>query len=343
MEHKVNILKCVLLLLALQASTLFAQDMVADNMLMFQRSEGGWPKHYEERAIDYKRVYSEAEKAAIKDEHNRNDATIDNKATTTEIRYLLKAFKKEKNPAYLKAAEKGIKYLLDAQYKNGGWPQFYPDLSSYRHEITYNDDAMINAMNVLYDLTKRAEDFDVVDSTLIPKASKAIQKGIQCILKTQIKVKKKLTAWCAQYNENTLQPAMARKFELESISGSESVGIVRFLMKVENPTPEIKNAINSAVEWFEKSKIVGYKFVDIQDPTQPKGRDRVLVADSTSVIWARFYDIDTNEPFFSGRDSIKRKKVSEIENERRTGYAWYGTWPKELLEKEYPKWLKKNS
>ncbi len=330
-------------MLVLHASVLHAQDMVADNMLLFQRSEGGWPKHYEERAIDYKRIYNEAEKASIKDEHNRNDATIDNKATTTEIRYLLKAYKKENNPAYLKAAEKGIKYLLEAQYKNGGWPQFYPDLSSYRHEITYNDDAMINAMNVLYDLTKKTDDFDVVDSTLIPKANKAIQRGIQCILKTQIKVKKQLTAWCAQYNENTLQPAMARKFELESISGSESVGIVRFLMKVENPSPEIKNAINSAVQWFEKSKIVGYKFVDIQDPTQPKGRDRVLIADSTSVIWARFYDIDTNEPFFSGRDSIKRKKVSEIENERRTGYAWYGTWPKELLEKEYPKWLKKNS
>jgi PelA/Pel-15E family pectate lyase len=134
-----------------------AQDLQADNMLLFQRSEGGWPKHYEEKAIDYNRIYNEAEKAAIKDDYHRNDATIDNKATTKEIRYLLKAYKKENNKAYLKAAEKGIKYLLEAQYKNGGWPQFYPDLSSYRHEITYNDDAMINAMNVLYDVTKKAE------------------------------------------------------------------------------------------------------------------------------------------------------------------------------------------
>jgi PelA/Pel-15E family pectate lyase len=114
-------------------------------------------------------------------------------------------------------------------------------------------------------------------------------------------------------------------------------------MKLDNPSPEIKLAIASAIEWFEKSKIVGYKFIDVQDASQPKGRDRVLVADSSSVIWARFYDIDTNEPFFCGRDSIKKKKVSDIEHERRTGYAWYGTWPKELLEKEYPKWLKHHS
>ena len=321
---------------------LVAQDLVAENMLLFQRSEGGWPKHYGEKAIDYNRIFTAAEKAGIKDDYHRNDATIDNKATTKEIRYLLKLYKKDPNKAYLKSAEKGISYLLDAQYKNGGWPQYYPDLSSYRHEVTYNDDAMINALNVLYDATKKEGDFSVLDTALIPREEMAIQKGIQCILKTQIKVKKKLTAWCAQYDENTLQPAMARKYELESISGSESVGIVRFLMKVQHPSPEIKNAIANAIEWFEKSKIVGYKYVDILDPKLPKGRDRVMVADAGSVIWARFYDIDSNVPFFSGRDSIKKYKVSEIEHERRIGYGWYGTWPKDLLEKEYPEWQKKN-
>jgi PelA/Pel-15E family pectate lyase len=319
----------------------YTQDAVADNMLLFQRSEGGWPKHYEEKAIDYNRVYSDVEKAAIKDEHNRNDATIDNKATTKEIRYLLKMYKQLNNKTYLQAAEKGIKYLLDAQYANGGFPQFYPDLSSYRHEITYNDDAMINALNILWDVAKKTNNFEVVNAAFIPKAEKALQRGIQCILKTQIKVKKQLTAWCAQYDENTLQPAMARKFELVSISGNESVGIVKFLMKIENPSTEIKNAIIAAVEWFEKVKIKGYKYVDITDAAMPNGKDRVIVADTSSTIWARFYEIGTNTPFFSGRDSIKKYKVSEIEHERRVGYGWYGTWPKELLEKEYPTWRKK--
>lgn len=319
-----------------------AQDLQADNMLVFQQKNGGWPKHLVGKTFDYNRQFSDDEKKFIKRELTDKDVTIDNKATTKEIRYLLKAYKTQGNITYLQAAENGIKYLLDAQYKNGGWPQYYPDLSSYRHLITYNDDAMVNVLNILWDVTKKADGFEAVNAILIPKSEKAIQKGIQCILKTQIKVKGQLTAWCAQHDENNFKPAMARKFELESISGAESVGIVRFLMKQENPSPEIKNSIIAAVEWFEKSKIVGYKCEFIDAPNLPKGKDRVLMADATSVIWARFYDIDTDEPFFSGRDSHKVWKLDEVEHERRIGYAWYGNWPKDLLEKEYPKWKKKN-
>lgn len=28
----------------------------------------------------------------------------------------------------------------------------------------------------------------------------------------------------------------------------------------------------------------------------------------------------------------------QIHPERRTGYSWYGTWPADLLETEYPRW-----
>ncbi|MCB0708042.1 MAG: pectate lyase, partial [Chitinophagaceae bacterium] len=73
-------------------------------------------------------------------------------------------------------------------------------------------------------------------------------------------------------------------------------------------------------------------------PNEKSGKDNVLVPDSNSVIWARFYDIDTNEPFFTGRDSERHKTIAEVENERRIGYAWYGTWPAKLIEKDYPRW-----
>jgi PelA/Pel-15E family pectate lyase len=77
-------------------------------------------KHYLNKKINYTTIFSEAEKATIKDEENRNDATIDNDATTKEIRYLLNIYKKLGTQKYFKAAEKGIDYLLTAQYKNGG-------------------------------------------------------------------------------------------------------------------------------------------------------------------------------------------------------------------------------
>lgn len=320
----------------------FSQDAVADNMLLYQRSVGGWPKHINNVKVDYDKVLSVEEKAGVADDRFRNDATIDNQATTKEIRYLAKAFKATGNQQYLQAAEKGIEYLLEMQYDNGGFPQFYPDSSSYRGQITFNDNAMINALTVLWDVANRRNGLEVVKGSLVVPAQLGVQRGIDCILRTQIMVNGKRTAWCAQYDQKTLKPAKARAFELPSISGSESVGIVRFLMKVEKPTEEVQQAVCCAVTWLKDSRIEGFKYTDITGAPTPNGKDRVLVAEPGSVVWARFYNIESNKPFFTGRDGVPRASVAEIEHERRTGYAWYGTWADDLLEKEYPKWLTKN-
>jgi hypothetical protein len=42
-----------------------------------------------------------------------------------------------------------------------------------------------------------------------------------------------------------------------------------------------------------------------------------------------------------GRDGVKKATLAEIENERRAGYAYAGTWAAKLLAKEYPKWQQK--
>jgi PelA/Pel-15E family pectate lyase len=318
-----------------------AQDLQADNMLLFQRGSGGWSKQFKGKAFDYNVEFSAAEKSDIAAEAKKDDANIDNGSTAKEIRYLVKTYKKINNPKYLDAAENGIRFLLKAQYKNGGWPQYYPDKSLYRTQVTYNDNAMINTLNVLQDVALKQNDLDIVNAELIEPSTKAVSKGIECILKTQIKVNGKLTAWCQQYDESTLLPAKARAYELPSISGSESVNIVEFLIKQPNPSQEIKNAINAAVEWLQLVKITGYKIVDNPAPGTPKGKDKLLVADSTSIMWARYYEIETNKPFFCDRDGIKKYSIQEIGYERRNGYAWYGTWAKNLLEKEYPDWLKR--
>ncbi len=320
-----------------------AQDLQADNMLVFQRAIGGWPKHLNEVKIDYTTPLSAADKAKIKGDSLRKDATIDNNATTKEIRYLANAFKTTGNQAYKQAAEKGIYFLLRSQNNQGGWPQYYQDSSLYRAQITYNDNAMVNVLNLLMDVKMGIKDMDIFDPSLKPKAAIAINNGVQCILNTQIKVNDNLTAWCAQHDRKTLLPVAARKFELASISGSESVGIVQFLMRLEQPSPEIKKAVTSAVQWFQSVKVDGFKYEDVKDPTQPKGIDRVLVADKAATVWARFYDLQTQQPIFCGRDGIKKTDVKDIEYERRTGYAWYGVWPQKLIDKDYPKWVKLNS
>ncbi|MBB2147706.1 pectate lyase [Pedobacter gandavensis] len=337
------------LMVVLQSSCALAQntnkassdlDSTAEKILVYQRSVGGWPKAVGKVAIDYDQELSAQQRLEIKADSLHDDATIDNKATTRELRYLAGAYRNTRNSKYLAAVKKGIDYLFKAQYENGGWPQYFPDHHLYRGQVTYNDNAMVNVLNVLQDLAEGKEGFEVLSEEYRKRALGAIEKGISCILKTQVLQDGKLTVWCAQYDQHSLEPAQARKFEPISLSGMESVYIVEFLMRQKNPSTAIIAAVKSAVAWFDKAKITGYDFVFIKDSKLPGGKDRVLKTDSSSVIWARFYDIPTNIPIFTGRESVPKKAVAEIELERRVGYAWYGKWPENLIDKKYPKWLK---
>ncbi len=317
-------------------------DTIAEKMLFYQRAVGGWPKAVNEVKLDYQKTLTVLEAKTALADSLHIDATFDNEATSREIKYLMTAYIKTANPRYLAAVEKGVAYCLRAQNAKGGWPQYFPDASLYRAQITYNDNAMVNVLNILGDIVEGKNGFDKINPVFKPAAEMAIKKAIDCIIDTQIKVNGKLTAWCTQYNPITLVPEMARKFELASISANESVAIVRFLMRQRQPSVAIKQAINAAIEWFQAVRVNGYRYQDVAAPDQPKGKDRVLVADANASVWARFYEIETNKPLFSGRDSQKKYDVKEIEWERRTGYAWYGVWPETLLNKDYPQWKTMN-
>lgn len=327
--------------LAAPTLTALAKDSAAERMLVFQRSVGGWPKAVNGIKVSYEHPLTADEKASTRKDADHADATIDNNATTREIRYLLAAAQRTGNMAYRSAAENGIRYLLKMQYPNGGFPQYYPDHSLYRHQITYNDDAMIRALSILRDLVEHKGDFMLVDQALVPQAKLAVEQGVDCILKTQYVQNGKLTAWCAQHDEKTLQPAKARAFELASLSGDETVNIVEFLLGVENPSPEVRKAVVSAVTWLNEVRMPNQAVKDIKDPAQPTGRDRVIIAEPGSTIWARFYDLESNKPIYVGRNSEKKNTLAEIENERRAGYLYVGTWPEKLLTKDYPAWQQK--
>ncbi len=311
-------------------------DSIAEKMLVYQLSNGAWPKQLHDKSVvKYELPLTDELREKIKATSYMH-ATIDNAATSREINALVLAYKNTGNPSYLKAAEKGIDYLLKAQYANGGWPQYYPDKSSYRAEITYNDNAMINALTIMLNIAYQTNGFDAVDAKYISKAEDAVKRGVDCILKTQVAQNGKPTIWAAQYDQNTLVPAKARAFEPASLSTGESVGVVRFLMKLKNPSEEVKTAIANAVVWFEGTKIVGFKYDKIAE------KDKGLVAAPDAISWARFYDLKTNKPIFGDRDNSIKDRIEDVSQERRYGYAWYGTFAQNLLAKEYPKWLKAN-
>jgi PelA/Pel-15E family pectate lyase len=314
---------------------------VADNLLLYQRDAGGWPKN-----IDMAAPLSEKERAELArktgETGNEAAATIDNGATHTQLVFLARVYTAQKLERHREAFLKGLDYLLAAQYENGGWPQYFPLRKGYYTHITYNDDAMVGVLNLLRDVARRRPAYAFVDEARRAKSERAVERGIECILKTQVVVKGRKTVWGAQHDEVTLAPAPARKFEPVSLASRESVGITRFLLNVERPDARVVEAVESAVAWFRASQVSGVRWVERRDPAQPGGFERTAVADRDAPpIWARFYEIGTDRPVFEGRDGVVRYSVSEIEAERRNGYGWYTEEPLKLLNRDYPAWQKR--
>ena len=301
---------------------------IADNVLTWQTPHGSWPKNRD----------TASEPFDGKSDDLRG--TFDNSATTGELRFLARAFRATSEPRYRQAFLKGLSHILEAQYPTGGWPQFYPLSKGYHRHITFNDNAMVRILELLRDVSE-SSDYGFLETEDRTQAKAAVIKGIDCILRTQIKQDGKLTAWCAQHDEKTLEPAWARSYEPPSISGAESVGVVRFLMSVEEPTPAIIAAVEGAVGWFKSAAIHGIRLETFTDAEGQKDK-RVVADPDAGPLWARFYEIGSNRPIFLDRDSVVRYTFSEIGQERRTGYAYYGSWATKLLTNEYPRWKEKH-
>ena len=308
---------------------------IADQIVLYQKENGGWEKN-----IDMAAMLTEKQKAEITGKRSEiSETTIDNRTSYTQVAFLakiitaslLKTSPPNNFPKYKEAFSKGLDYLIAAQYENGGFPQYYPLKKGYYTHITFNDDAMIGVLKVLRDIARKADDYKFIDETRRTKAEAAVAKAIPLILKLQVEINGKKTVWVQQYDENTLQPAWARKFEPPCLTAGESVGIVRFLMG-EKPSPEIRYAIESAINWYKTNQLTGIRW------ERKNGENAVVKDKDAPPIWARFYEISSMKPIFLGRDSVIRYDVSEIEAERRNGYAWYVAEPNELLNKDYPKW-----
>lgn len=307
---------------------------IADTVLLYQHETGGWPKNR-----DMTLPPADTLPADGKHHHDITAPTIDNNATTTQLRLLARVQAAQPDSRFQSAYERGLDYLFAAQYANGGWPQFYPLLPGYYTHITFNDDAMVNVLTLLREVATGKKAGAAADAARRQRAVEAVQRGIACILRCQVRQEGRLAVWCAQHDETTFAPAAARKFEPVALSGYESAGLVEFLMRIEQPSSEIEAAIEAAITWFRTTMITGQRCADIASPSQPKGIDRVLLSDPKAPpLWARFYELGTNRPIFTGRDAVVHYQLADIEHERRIGYRWYVDEPGRLLEKDYPAW-----
>jgi PelA/Pel-15E family pectate lyase len=294
---------------------------ITTNILSWQAAQGDWPKNGDTTTQPF-----------VGDPAMRK-GTFDNGATTGELRFLARAYRATQGAPLLAALQNGLDLILKAQYPTGGWPQSYPPDQKYHRHITFNDDAMVRLMRLLRDVATSA-DFAFVDQGRRAAAQRGFDRGVQCILKCQIIVNGKPTVWCAQHDEEDYSPRPARMYELISLSGGESAGILELLMSLNNPSPEVVRAVEGGVRWYEAAKLTGIR------QTKVNGDTKIIRDPTAPPLWARFYEIETNRPIFAGRDGLKKYDIAEIESERRNGYDWYGEWGGRV-ETLYADWKQK--
>ncbi len=326
---------------ALDSATRLAEDETfADNMITWQLPEGGFYKNA-------KTVYAAAWNGSAPRSgwHGANGidlGTIDNAATTTELLFLADVYKRSGEARYRDAARATLEFLLTMQYPSGGFPQVYPPRvgTTYSNYVTFNDDAMVRVLMLLHVAVELISplDGDVFTDEQRERAAQAIAQGIDFIVNSQIEQDGIKTVWCAQHDPITYAPTGARSYELPSKSGKESEAIVGFLM-TQPQTPTVEAAVKAALAWYasDTAKVVNTAFVKRPSSNTDDSYDPIQ-SQAGSTLWYRFYDLDTDRGFFSGRLPTdnppgvgKQYDLMLVEPERRYGYEWGGSYGTDLL------------
>ena len=305
-------------------------DQYTYNMTTWQISNGGF---YKAMADKYKSAYTGGQKSEWRSKDGGDLGTIDNNATIQEMRLLAVRYKETTNSNYKATFKtsfnKALNFILTMQRSTGGLPQVWPKRGNYSDHVTLNDNAMVRAMVTMMDIANRTSPFDsdIIDDATRNKMKSALDEAVDYLLKAQIVNNGNLTVWCAQHDTANYAPRPARAYELESKSGSESAGVVWFLMNWPEQTEAIQKAVKGAIAWYKKTRVVGLYFNKKAGTFEQR---------DGNVLWYRFYEVNNDNYFFCDRDgaSTKTQDFMKISEERRTGYQWAGDYGSALLSAE---------
>ncbi|ESQ75719.1 pectate lyase [Asticcacaulis sp. AC402] len=314
---------------------------IAGNILLYQRDNGGWIENQ-----DPQRILTDGEKAAFASQKTKPGASFDNRNIYSQVEYLMAAHDVTGHAAYREAAIKGLDFTLSQQMPAcGGWPHTLPPTQSYHQKLTIADEVTSGNLRLLRKIALGLAPFTSLHGVVRERAAEALKRGDDCVLRLQIRQKGVLSGWAGQYDPVTLAPSQGRTFELPAIVSQETVAMVDYLMSIDNPPPEVVASVEAAVAWLKRSRIEGYRLIDVvlAEPVtydyHTATFDRELVADPAAPpLWARFYDLNDNSVVLANRDSRRVATYGDIHPERRSGYGWYGTWPQKLIEVDYPAW-----
>ena len=323
---------------------------IADVIVSFQTPAGGWSKNMSMSgaprlpgqpyaANNLNRFSDPTDFDKPRDPNWNYVGTLDNDATNTELHFLAKVAAHtagSEGNSYRASFIKGIRYLLAAQYPNGGFPQVYPLEGGYHDAITFNDNAVSESAETLSAVAEGKSEYGFVPADLRKQAGAAAANAVKCILASQVVINGKKTVWPQQEDPLTLEPVSARNYEPGALAASESADLLEYLMSLPNPSPQMVAAVDAGIAWLKSAAIYGYEYVGGRGT--PEGRV-LKPREGAGAIWARFYNVTTQKPIFGDRDKSLHDTVNELSPERRNGYQWYGNGPQHALDL-YAEWSK---
>jgi hypothetical protein len=248
-----------------------------------QSRGGGW---------DYTADVSGLAPGAKSNPHRNLFATFDDNTTQGALLFLMDLDRDVDAPWLDRAISDGLNFIIEAQFPNGAWPQWYPLKGGYYDHYTFNDGALNDCIGVL---------LAAYDQYKAEKYLKSALAGADFIIASQLPAPQ--AGWAQQYGKD-MQPAWARAFEPPSVSPAPTARNIRTLMDFYLRTGDQKYLapIPAAIDWLVESQLD-------DGPT-----------------WARMYELQTNTPIYGDRDGKVRYTLDEISEERRTGYGWRGTF-----------------
>jgi len=256
-----------------------------------QRSSGGWDHRANLDALDAAELYPV---------RTPGRGTLDDNITQGALSSLIELDDVVEARWLTAAIRLGLDFILDSQFKNGAWPQWYPLRGGYHDYYTFNDNTIndcIRVANLAYERYGRKD------------CKQAALDGGDFILKSQLPAPQ--AGWAQQYTHD-LEPAKARAFEPAGICSAVTSRNLRTLLDLHLATGEARflSAFAPANQWLERSRL-------------------------PNDTWSRFYEPETNKPIYGDRDGKVYYELDQISEERRKGYSWQSGYGIEQVRGDY--------
>lgn len=170
-----------------------------------------------------------------------DSATFDDACTAETTQFLMRLLALRPSPDVAAAVDRALRFVLQSQYPNGGWPQRFPLGTDYTALVTFNDDVLgenIKTLVMAFNALGRDD------------ALPALRAAMDCVVDMQ--QPKPQPGWGLQHNLQG-RPARARSFEPMALATHTSAANIALLITFRELTgdPRYTARVPEALDWLD--------------------------------------------------------------------------------------------